>query len=356
MIINFTIKKYWISTICVLLGSLSSFAQEFNDREIGFAVGQTIMELKQNGVNEPEEINKEIKTRREMSLKSFLIEKKNQDEILQKIQLEQNSKNSSLRTGVSLNIPQSEKDALLALYNSTNGINWKNKTGWDFNNPVTTVNRKNSWYGVTVTNGHVSSLSLRMNNLNGFIPVEIAELKYLVTLDLYSNGLTGSIPLEICQLNNLNLDYNLLTGSIPVEIGQLENLTVLSLASNRLKGNIPAEIGQLIKLEILDLGSIKFAYNSLTGEIPEEIGYLKELKSLKLSSNPLSGTIPYNIWSLTKLQYLALAYNQLSVSLPSEISQLLDLKNLDLMKNQLTGKIPSSIGALSSTLNILNLG
>ncbi len=40
-------------------------------------------------------------------------------------------------------IPQDEYDALVALYNSTDGDNWTNNSGW------LTNNTPSSWFGVT---------------------------------------------------------------------------------------------------------------------------------------------------------------------------------------------------------------
>lgn len=325
-----------VFSIISFLFTTTVFAQDLNDQEIGFDIDQITIELKDRGVNDRDELSRELKIMREIQIEKYLVEKKIQDDILQRIEIKQNNKKRTLRTEISVDIPQSEKNALLALYDSTNGKNWTKNTGWDFNTPVTSWNGRTGagWYGVTVTNGHVISLSLRSNKLNGRIPVEIMQLKDLITLDLYSTGLIGNIPSEI---------------------GLLRNLEIINLANNLLTGNIPPEIGQLINLKSLDLGSTRFSYNSLTGGIPEEIGYLKKLQILKLSFNPLGGTIPSKIWDLTQLQVLSLGYNQLSGNIPSEISQLTEVVTLDLMKNQLTDVIPSAIGSLSSKLTSLNL-
>ena len=49
-------------------------------------------------------------------------------------------------------IPTTECDALVALYNSTNGAGWTNNTGWlQTDTPC-------SWYGVTCANGSCDSV------------------------------------------------------------------------------------------------------------------------------------------------------------------------------------------------------
>ena len=70
-------------------------------------------------------------------------------------------------------IPTSERDALIALYNATNGTGWTNKTGWE----TATLDTECTWYGVTCSgNGHVSELKLYHNNLAGTLPAELGDL------------------------------------------------------------------------------------------------------------------------------------------------------------------------------------
>ena len=122
-------------------------------------------------------------------------------------------------------IPISEYEALVALYHSTDGENWKYNDNWlDTTNHVI-----NDWYGVTVEDGHVTEIALGYNKLKGVIPLEIGDLSKLTSLDLYNNNdITGSIPNEIGNLINLvdlNLKGNYLTGSLPNELGNLSKLT-----------------------------------------------------------------------------------------------------------------------------------
>lgn len=79
--------------------------------------------------------------------------------------------------------------ALVELYYSTDGDNWKNKDGW-LTDPV------RNWYGVSLDlqERRVRWIFLDENNLTGTIPDEIGELDELVSLDLADNNLTGSIP------------------------------------------------------------------------------------------------------------------------------------------------------------------
>ena len=56
---------------------------------------------------------------------------------------------------------ETDKIALIALYNSTNGAEWGNKTGWLTDAPV------GEWYGVTVEGERVVAINLIYNNLRG---------------------------------------------------------------------------------------------------------------------------------------------------------------------------------------------
>jgi len=175
-------------------------------------------------------------------------------------------------TSASSQVPQIEKDALIALYNATDGSNWTDNTNWNTGNPVST------WYGVTVVNNQVTELFLANNQLTDNIPHEIGNLSNLKKIWLDGNLLTGSIPSEIGNLSNLqdlNFSNNQLTGSIPSELGNLTNLETLYLYGNQLTGNIPPELGNLLNLQCLCMWE-----NQLTGSIPIEIGNLINLHAI----------------------------------------------------------------------------
>ena len=67
-----------------------------------------------------------------------------------------------------------DKDVLIALYQSTDGDNWTNNWNWLSDAPLS------SWYGVTTDeNGRVIKLILRANGLSGTIPSELGALNNL---------------------------------------------------------------------------------------------------------------------------------------------------------------------------------
>jgi Leucine-rich repeat (LRR) protein len=257
-------------------------------------------------------------------------------------------------------IPQIERDALIAFYNSTGGPNWvstlANNKPWDVNNPNSDVS---TWYGLTIDNGHVITIGSTYtddvfynNNLVGTIPKEIGNLTSLICLKIIGNKLTGNIPIEIGNLINLQflkLNGNNLTGSIPPQIGQLSKLDEISLSTNKLSGSIPVEIGQLSLLTHLSLNS-----NLLSGSIPIQIGLLSNLKYVTLSNNKIEGPIPNEIGNLSNLQILGLNNNLLNGTIPSQIGKLSKLTTLELFSNKLIGSIPLEICQLTE-LNFLNL-
>lgn len=94
--------------------------------------------------------------------------------------------------------------ALIELYNSTNGSNWKVK--WNFNQPL------NSWYGITITGGRVTALNLKSNNLTGIIPSRIRNLDSLASLNLEGNRITGLPDLSaMAKFTQLKVANNYLT-------------------------------------------------------------------------------------------------------------------------------------------------
>ncbi len=106
----------------------------------------------------------------------------------------------------------SDRDAVAALYNVTDGPNWTNNTNRLSDKSI------GHWYGVTA-------------DVHG----------RFLELDRFTNQLTGQMPSELNNLSNLtrlDLSWNQLSGSIPPELGSLSNLTYLSLGANQLSEEI----------------------------------------------------------------------------------------------------------------------
>jgi Leucine Rich Repeat (LRR) protein/FIMAH domain-containing protein len=248
-------------------------------------------------------------------------------------------------TGVTM--PVADCQALVSIYNTTNGPGWATNAGWGTDpNPC-------DWVRVFCKDGDhgpVEELDFTALGLTGPFPAAIADLTQLEVLRLDINALTGSIPAALGGLTNLELlgvSSNDLTGPIPPELGNLPNLRILALGRNDLGGTIPASLGSLSNLEILQ---IPFA--GLTGSIPAALGNLPKLHELELSGNSLTGAIPAALGNMPALEVLYLDNNQLSGPIPAAFANLPKLEQLWLQFNALTGPIPTALTQLS-TLELL---
>ncbi len=265
-------------------------------------------------------------------------------------------------------IPQTECEALFALFVDTIGVNWIDRTGW------LTTDAPCGWRGVTCEAGHVTALSVESNELKGPIPPEIGDLSDLRHLDLHGNRLEGTIPPELGRLAHLQALYlykNSLVGGIPPALGDLGALEVLNLSNNPLRGSIPPALGNLDNLEWLRLvhdqlergippalGNLKrlrrldLSENRLSGGIPPELGNLSNLEDLRLAINQLTGTIPPGLGALDALEWLSLSDNQLEGRIPPELGNLTRLQYLYLCKNRLAEEIPAALGQLNSLTHL----
>ena len=87
------------------------------------------------------------------------------------------------------NTVATDKAALVALYNATDGANWTTNMNWSSEEPLS------SWSGVTTnTDGRVTELDLDGNGLDGTLPAALGDLSELETQDLGANELSGALP------------------------------------------------------------------------------------------------------------------------------------------------------------------
>ncbi|WP_334055897.1 leucine-rich repeat domain-containing protein [Polaribacter sp. P097] len=173
-------------------------------------------------------------------------------------------------------IPDTERGALIAIYNNTKGDGWRNDLSGSYNgvtwvNDATQKRNVGAWFGVTtaIINGqkHVTKVELNSNLLDGTIPSVIKNLTQLKELEFNSNAIS-EIPSEIGELANLeqltftnqynseNQEYVL--KSIPTEINNIVSLKRLELSSNQLEGNL--DFSNLVNLDNLSVSS-----NQITG-------------------------------------------------------------------------------------------
>ncbi|MFZ6010584.1 MAG: LamG-like jellyroll fold domain-containing protein, partial [Bacteroidota bacterium] len=261
-------------------------------------------------------------------------------------------------------------NALKDFFTSTGGSTWTNKSNWPTTWPASaTAAQMDTWYGVVVTGGDVTSLTMTNNNLQGTLPASLNNLTSLLSFYVSINKLTGTLPDfgGLTKMHTLRVDQNLFTGEIPASyaslatlqhlylydndlsgdipawLGDQSNLLNLYLQGNEFTGTIPASLSKLNKLQRLHLGG-----NNLTGAIPSELGRLSALVELGLSGNQLTGSIPPELGELSELIHLHLYSNSLSGSLPASLGNLHKLLQFYLWQNQLTGSIPDTYAGMTS--------
>jgi len=181
----------------------------------------------------------------------------------------------------SFSIPAKERQALIDIYNATNGSTWINNDNW-LDDEGTECN----WYGVGCYNGTVFRIELPSNNLNGQLPSSIGDFGYIRYMHLQDNNINGSIPSSIGNLKSLydqapceiDLSNNELIGSIPQSYGTLP-IDSICLSNNNLTGKIPDNIGPRLYIYLQG--------NNLSGEVPENLS----AQILNLRGNNLEGKL-----------------------------------------------------------------
>nr|KAJ0227187.1 hypothetical protein LSAT_V11C100017950 [Lactuca sativa] len=154
----------------------------------------------------------------------------------------------------------------------------------------------------------LSRLYLQRNKLEGPIPSSLSNCRGLQLLDLSENNLSGNIPKGIFSLSSLTISLGLsdnhFVGSLPLEVGNLRNLVSFDVSNNMMSGVIPANLGACTSLVVLSI-----AGNTIQGEIPESFRSLRGLEILDLSRNNLTGKIPEFLGDFVFFKSLNLSFN-----------------------------------------------
>ena len=221
----------------------------------------------------------------------------------------------------------------------------------------------------------ITGLYFGANQISGAIPAALENLINLIVLGMENNHFTGTIPTnfgKFQKMQGISLSRNKLSGKIPSSIGNLTRLAVLLLYQNNLEGSIPASIGSCQSLQKLDLSKnylsgviprqvfdlfslslfLNLSHNSLSGELPIEVGNLKNVNSLDVSENNLSSEIPMTIGNCLNLEYLYLQGNSFKGIMPSSMASLKGLQHLDVSRNNLSGLIPKGLEKLLYLKNL----
>ena len=132
------------------------------------------------------------------------------------------------------NTVATDKAALVALYNDTDGANsWTTRTNWTSAEPLS------SWSGVTTnSDGLVTRLVLNNNGLDGTLPAALGDLTALEYLDLQDNALSGALPSALADLTNLTslllTRSRALTGPLPDGLRELADLNTVYIGDTEL--------------------------------------------------------------------------------------------------------------------------
>ncbi len=233
----------------------------------------------------------------------------------------------------------SDRAALEAFYYATGGPAWNNSGYWLSSAPL------QAWHGVwTNSDGRVTDIEMKNNNLRGVLPSMLGDLTYLTGIEIRENKLRGVIPPGLGrakELDWLNLSGNQMEGTIPVGLQGLTKFRRLSLENNSFEGEIPAWLGNFPRLRVLTLYN-----NQFRGRIPASLGNIPALDNLLLGNNQLEGEIPASLGNPQGMSTLSLSNNRLTGPIPPELGRAIDLSGLGLANNQLSGEIPASLGDL----------
>lgn len=226
--------------------------------------------------------------------------------------------------GAQWSISNAERDALIGIYNTTNGAHWSQT--WDLTKDPRT------WYGIIVKNSRVQEINLKGNALKGTFPANLATFQSLKKIDLSNNQLSGELSPSVSSLANLirlDISNNRLTGDPAIALGNFSQLEEVNIGNNLFEiNNVDNLLQSSSVLKILNLSNLELT------TVPQKISSYTKLTDLDLSNNKLIGGFN-NLRGLTSLQSLSLSGNQLK-TIPADILVLNQLTTLDLSHNQLS--------------------
>ncbi|KAK9098411.1 hypothetical protein Syun_025456 [Stephania yunnanensis] len=223
-------------------------------------------------------------------------------------------------------------------------------------------------------NGKLKYVDVSTNRFNGSIPPDICLGGVLMKLILFSNNFTGGLSPALANCSSLvrlRLEDNSFSGEIPWRFSTHLDISYVDLSRNRLSGGIPNDLNQASKLEYFNVSwnpdlsggvplktwSMPMMQNfsasscNISGQLPPFMS-CKSVSVIELNGNSLSGELPNDVGNCEALKSFNLANNKLSGEIPDELASLPVLRLLDLSHNELKGSIPGMFGSSSSLISL----
>lgn len=166
-------------------------------------------------------------------------------------------------------------------------------------------------------------------------------MRYNVLIDIYfvfqtqiwyfvffTGGLTSLLKLD--------MSHNLLQGNLPTEIGNLKDLNLMDLRNNTFTGGLVPSLQNMVSLQDLLMSN-----NLLLGGTLMSIGWsnMVNLTTLDLSNTGITGSIPNSLLGLKSMRCLALDNNHLSGNVPQNLANMPNLSALYINGNNFTGEL-----------------
>lgn len=195
----------------------------------------------------------------------------------------------------------------------------------------------------------LSLLHLNSNRFCGIIPMTLRNLTLLHELDLSNNRFVGPFPLVVLSLPSLaflDLRYNEFEGPLPPQLFN-RSFDAVFLNNNRFTSSIPPNLGQGFSASVL-----VFANNRFRGCLPESIvNFADTLEELVLINTSISGCLPQQVGFLYKLRVLDVSFNNIVGPIPYSLSGLSHLEQLNLGHNMMSGIVPMGVCDLPNLAN-----
>ncbi|XP_037411682.1 receptor-like protein 9DC3 [Triticum dicoccoides] len=204
------------------------------------------------------------------------------------------------------------------------------------------------------------SLELSETGLSGQIPIGIAHLEKLLTLDISYNDylylrepqfqtlVANLTNLRDLYLNEVDISSSGPTWSVAIadSVPLLQNLdfnslSTLKLRENRFHGMLPENIGEGCMLQTIDLNN-----NLIEGKIPRSLSNCQGLELFDVGNNQIIGSFPSWLGVLPRLRVLVLRFNQLNGTIRdfkgdhTINNYFANLQILDLASNNFSGNLP----------------